>query len=77
MWAMVTPYAKEYRAPWLYGLAAVTNLARVADRQHFVSSIVGALLGYAIGDAFWRWHHKSEPRLTLDGNGVALTWHDD
>ncbi len=75
MWAMVTPYAKEYRAPWLYGLAAVTNLARVADRKHFVSDTVGgALLGYVIGDAFWRWHHKSEPRLTLDGDGVALTW---
>lgn len=78
MWAMVTPYAEEYRAPWLYGLAAVTNMARVADRKHFVSDTVGgALLGYAIGDTFWRWHHKSEPRLTLDGNSVTLTWHAD
>ena len=55
MWALVTPYAKEYHAPWLYGLAAVTNVARVVDRKHWVSDTVGgALLGYAIGDAFWR-----------------------
>ena len=25
MWAAVTPYAKEYDMPWLYGLAAITN----------------------------------------------------
>lgn len=78
MWAMVTPYAKEYRMPWLYGVAALTNLARVTDRKHFVSDTVGgALLGYAIGNAFWNWHKNSEPKLTIEGNGVALTWHTD
>ena len=78
MWAMVTPYAKEYRAPWLYGVAALTNVARVADRKHFVSDTVGGmLLGYALGDAFWRWHRQDEPRMTLDGEGVTLTWRTD
>ncbi len=78
MWALVTPYAKEYHAPWLYGLAAVTNIARVADRKHWVSDTVGgALLGYAIGDAFWRWHHESEPMLAVGGEGITLTWHAD
>lgn len=78
MWAMVTPYAKEYQAPWLYGIAALTNLARVTDRKHFVSDTVGgSLLGYAIGNAFWNWHQDSEPKLTIEGEGVALTWHTD
>ena len=79
MWAMVTPYAKEYDAPWLYGLAAITNVARVADRKHFVSDTVGgALLGYAVGDAFWHWHrHQGEPRLMLEGNGATLNWRTD
>src|SRR5439155_10675858 len=27
MWAAVTPYAKEYGMPWLYGVAAITNVA--------------------------------------------------
>lgn len=78
MWALVTPYAKEYHAPWLYGVAAVTNVARVASRKHWVSDTVGgALLGYAVGDAFWRWHRESEPKLTLEGGGVMLTWRTD
>lgn len=78
MWAMATSYAREYHAPWLYGLAAVTNAARVADRKHWVSDTVGgALLGYAIGDAFWRWHHGGTPALSVDGEGVMLTWRTD
>jgi membrane-associated phospholipid phosphatase len=78
MWALVTPYAKEYHAPWLYGLAAVTNVARVTDRKHWVSDTVGgALLGYAVGSAFWNWHRHSGPSLSLDGEGVTLTWRAD
>ncbi|MFY9260325.1 MAG: YjbH domain-containing protein [Gallionella sp.] len=78
MWAMVTPYAKEYQMPWLYSVAALTNLARVTDRKHFVSdTVAGSLLGYAIGNAFWNWHQGGEPKVSLEGNGVALTWHTD
>ncbi|MDD2776695.1 MAG: YjbH domain-containing protein [Gallionella sp.] len=78
MWAMVTPYAQEYRAPWLYGIAALTNLARVTDRKHFVSDTVGgSLLGYALGTAFWSWHKNSEPQLTLNAESITLTWHTD
>ncbi len=77
-WAMITPFAKEYHAPWLYGVAAVTNLARVVDRKHFVSdTVAGSLLGYAIGSAFWGWHQNSEPKVSIEGNGIALTWHTD
>lgn len=75
IWAMVTPYAKEYNMPWLYGLAAVTNAGRVLDRKHFVSDTVGgAILGYAIGSAFWNWHRGPQPHLVFDGSAVGLSW---
>ena len=47
-------FAEEYDAPWLYGLAAVTNLARVGSRNHWLSdTVAGSALGYAIGRVFW------------------------
>lgn len=53
--AAVTPFAKEYDAPWLYGLAAATTMGRVASRQHWVSDVVGGgVLGYAVGSWLWR-----------------------
>lgn len=74
MWALVTPYAKEYNAPWLYGAAMVTNLARVVDRKHFVSdTVAGSLLGYAIGSALWGWH-RDQPQLVIDRETVGLSW---
>jgi membrane-associated phospholipid phosphatase len=38
--AAVTPFAREYDAPWLYGLAAAGSLGRTASRQHWVSDVV-------------------------------------
>lgn len=53
--AAVTPFAQEYDAPWLYGLAAVSAAGRVADRQHWVSDVVaGGVVGYAIGSWLWQ-----------------------
>ncbi len=75
VWAMLTPYAKEYNAPWLYGVAALTNMARVADRKHWVSdTVAGAVLGYFVGDALWRWHKEDGPRLGVQDNALTLTW---
>ena len=55
VWAVVTPYAKQFDAPWLYGVAAVTNAARVMGRAHWFSDTVGgALLGYWVGDRFYQ-----------------------
>jgi hypothetical protein len=63
-WALVTPYAQEYDAPWLYGLAATVNLGRVASRDHWFSdTVAGAMIGYAWGDFF---HHR------LDNVRVAV-----
>lgn len=53
--AAVTPFAQEYDAPWLYGVAAIGSLARTAGRQHWVSDVVaGGVLGYAMGSWLWQ-----------------------
>jgi membrane-associated phospholipid phosphatase len=53
--AAVTPFAQEYDAPWLYGLAAASSMGRVANRQHWVSDVVGgSVLGYAVGSWLWK-----------------------
>lgn len=77
-WAVATPYAKEYEMPWLYGVAALTNVARVADRKHWVSDTVGgALVGYALGNALWQSHRKFDsgtPKVSVYSDGVSLSW---
>ena len=77
MWAAITPYAKAYDAPWLYGLAAVTNVARIGGRNHWLSDTVGgALLGYAIGDFMWESHKttKRGAEWVVSPNGVTAYW---
>jgi membrane-associated phospholipid phosphatase len=77
-WAVATPFAREYGADWLYGAAALTTLARVGSREHWVSdSVAGSLLGYAVGRLFHeasRAHGKGAPRVLLERNGVSLAW---
>lgn len=69
MWAVATPFAKEYDAPWLYGVAALTNLARVSGNKHWVSDTVAAsVLGYGLGSMFWEWRRRDD-----DGAKVAIT----
>ncbi len=78
MWAAVTPFAKEYDAPWLYGLAALTNVGRVASREHWVSdTVASSLLGFAIGEFFWEQRRKPNdktPKVGVMPNGVTLMW---
>src|SRR6266436_5403908 len=63
MWAAVTPFAREYDAPWLYGLAALTNAGRIASREHWLSdTVASSLLGFAIGDFFWQERRKPDDR---------------
>ena len=77
-WAVTTPFAAEYDAPWLYAAPAITNLARVGSRKHWVSdTVAGSLLGYGIGRYFWessRKPAKGEPRVMLQPSGVSLAW---
>lgn len=78
IWATVTPYAKEYDMPWLYGVAALTNVGRVVGREHWVSDTIGgSLLGYATGSLLWHWQRDldgNSPRISLDNNGVTMSW---
>lgn len=67
MWGAVTPFAKEYDQPWLYGVAALTNFARVAKNRHWVSdTVAGSLLGYGLGTLAWRWNRR--------GSGVTSSF---
>lgn len=76
--AAITPFAQEYDAPWLYGLAAVGSMGRVADRKHWVSDVVaGGVVGYAIGSWLWqaqRDDSKSSIGIAPGPKQIALTW---
>jgi membrane-associated phospholipid phosphatase len=76
MWATVTPFAKEYDMPWLYGLAAVTNFARMYDREHWLSdTVAGAAIGYGLGTMLWDWNRRKDmPQVGLQKNSVTLKW---
>jgi membrane-associated phospholipid phosphatase len=76
--AAVTPFAQEYDAPWLYGLAAVSSMGRVANRQHWVSDVVGGgVLGYAVGSWLWKAQRddsKSRFAINPGRNEVGVAW---
>lgn len=76
--AAVTPFAKEYDAPWLYGLAALGSSGRVAARKHWLSdTVAGGLIGYATGS--WLWHaqrKKSDSSISFNTgpDEIGITW---
>jgi len=76
--AAVTPFAKEYDAPWLYSVAAVGSAGRVFGRKHWVSdTVAGGILGYAVGS--WLWHaqrdqSKSGLSINPGPKEISVTW---
>jgi membrane-associated phospholipid phosphatase len=76
--AAVTPFAQEYDAPWLYGLAAVSSMGRVADRQHWVSDVVGGgVIGYAVGSWLWnaqRSNTRSQFAINPGPKEISVAW---
>lgn len=76
--AAVTPFAREYDAPWLYSVAALGSAGRVAGRKHWVSdTVAGGILGYAMGS--WLWHaqrdqNKSGLSISPGPKEVSVTW---
>src|SRR5471032_2637387 len=76
--AAVTPFAKEYDAPWLYSVAAVGSAGRVFGRKHWVSdTVAGGLVGYAMGSWLWnahRDHRKSGLSINTGPKEVSVTW---
>jgi membrane-associated phospholipid phosphatase len=77
--AAVTPFAQEYDAPWLYGVAAVGSLGRTAGRQHWVSDVVaGSVLGMAVGGWLWqaqRTDTRSNFAITPGAKSVSVAWY--
>jgi membrane-associated phospholipid phosphatase len=77
--AAVTPFAQEYDAPWLYGLAAAGSLGRTAGRQHWVSDVVaGGVLGMAVGGWLWqaqRTDTRSNVALTPGAKSLGVAWY--
>ena len=77
-WAVATPFALEYNAPWLYGVAGLTNLARIGSNKHWVSdTVASSLLGYGIGRLFWessRAPGRNKPNVLISPSGVKLSW---
>jgi membrane-associated phospholipid phosphatase len=74
-WALVTPVAQRYDAPWLYGAAALVNVGRVADRKHWLSdTVAGSVLGWVVGDWFGQ-RVGSQPgnAVAVMPNGVAMS----
>lgn len=76
--AAVTPFAREYDAPWLYGAAAIGSMGRVMARKHWFSDVVaGGLIGYATGSLLWDAQRKSQTSFfavsTAPGE-VGVTW---
>jgi len=76
--AAVTPFAQEYDAPWLYGLAVVGSMGRVAERQHWVSDVVaGGMVGYAIGSWLWqaqRDDSRSQFTVLPGAKSLSVSW---
>ncbi len=76
--AAVTPFAKEYDAPWLYGVAALGSMGRVAARKHWFSdAVVGGILGYVTGNWLWqaqRDNSKSTLAFNAGGGEYGVSW---
>jgi hypothetical protein len=76
--AAVTPFAQEFDAPWLYGVAAFTSLGRTANRKHWVSdTVAGGVVGYAIGSMLWKAQRDNTPsRLSImpGPKEISVAW---
>lgn len=76
--AAVTPFAQEYDAPWLYGVAAMSAAGRVANRKHFVSdTVAGGLIGYTVGTLLWKGQRdmtSSQLSVVPTPKSISVAW---
>jgi membrane-associated phospholipid phosphatase len=74
--ALITPYARQYDMPWLYGLGALTMLGRVQQRQHWASdTVAGGLIGYGIGSSVSDHDVKERGmKVSVSSNSMSLVW---
>ena len=69
-------YGQEYRAyvPVMYGLAALTGVARVQAKKHFAKDVIaGAVVGFGIAHVFTT-PDNSQVALAPAERGVSLTY---
>ncbi|MDW8468731.1 MAG: YjbH domain-containing protein [Burkholderiales bacterium] len=82
-WAALTPFAREYDADWLYGVALLSNVGRAMSTRHWLSdTVAGALLGYAAGYLAWEGRRaanraKNAPDVLVGPRSVSLAWQLD
>ncbi len=76
-WSALTPLAEEYDAPWLYGVAGITNAARVIGQKHWLSdTVASSVLGWSIGTLFWeggQWQNKAL-HLSASPESISISW---
>lgn len=76
--AVVTPFAREYDAPWLYGVATVGAMGQVAGRRHWFSdTVAGGLVGYATATWLWkaqRGDRKAALSVIPGPKEISVTW---
>lgn len=72
-WAVITPYAKAYDAPWLYAIPVISGAGRVMDDAHWLSDVVGgAFLGYYTADFLYRHFPKGDVGMVFTGKGLMI-----
>jgi membrane-associated phospholipid phosphatase len=69
--ALITPYAEIYHAPWLYAIPIAVGLGRVAAVDgHWASDVVGgAFVGWLTADLTRRFFPNSDYGLMIFGDG--------
>jgi membrane-associated phospholipid phosphatase len=72
--ALITPYAELYHAPWLYALPVAVGISRVvAVDSHYTSDVVGgAFVGWLTADLTRRFFPNSDYGLMLFGDGRTM-----
>jgi len=79
MWAAVTPYAKEFGMPWLYGVAALTNApaleaASIGSPTRWPARCWAMRSHAGLGGARESRREKNAPALALGPGTVGLAW---
>ena len=76
-WAVLTPFAEEYNAPWLFGVAGITNVARVVGQNHWFSdTVASSILGATLGTLFWEGGKWKPDQLHISAapDRIAIRW---
>jgi membrane-associated phospholipid phosphatase len=72
--ALMTPYAEIYHAPWLYAIPVAVGLGRIAAVDgHWESDVVGGgFLGWLTADLTRRFFPNSDYGFMIFGDGQSL-----